>query len=71
MSVGALIAKKVKSEKVGIYVLLALLVVLALNLVGYIPYIGTPVRFIASVIGLGILCINAYKRKDLVSGKAE
>lgn len=71
MSIGALIAKKVKSEKVGIYVLFALLVVLALSLVGYIPYIGTPVRFIASVIGLGILCINAYKRKDLVSGKAE
>ena len=71
MSVGALIAKKIKSEKIGIYVLFALLVVLALNLIEYIPYIGTPIRFIASMLGLGILCINAYKRKDLVSGKAE
>lgn len=71
MSVGALIAKKIKSEKIGIYVLFALLVVLALNLIEYIPYIGTPIKFIASMLGLGILCINAYKRKDLVTGKAE
>ena len=71
MSIGALIAKKIKSEKVGIYVLFALLVVLALNLIGYIPYIGGPIKFIASMVGLGILCINAYKRKDLVSGKTE
>ena len=71
MSVGALIAKKIKSEKIGIYVLFALLVVLALNLIEYIPYIGTPIKFIASMLGLGILCINAYKRKDLLSGKAE
>ena len=71
MSIGALIAKKIKSEKVGIYVLFALLVVLALNLIGYIPYIGGPIKFIASIVGLGILCINAYKRKDLVSGKTE
>lgn len=71
MSIGALIAKKIKSEKVGIYVLFALLVVLALNLIGYIPYIGGPIKFIASMVGLGILCINAYKREDLVSGKTE
>ena len=71
MSIGALIAKKIKSEKIGIYVLFALLVVLALNLIEYIPYIGTPIKFIASMLGLGILCINAYKRKDLVTGKTE
>ena len=71
MSLGSLIAKKIKSEKTGIYVLFSLLVVLALNLVGYIPYIGGPIKFIASMVGLGILCINAYKRKDLVTEKAE
>lgn len=71
MSIGALITKKMKSEKAGLYILFALLVVLALNLVGYIPYIGGPIKFIASIVGLGIICINAYKRKDLVGEKTK
>ena len=61
----------VKLLEFVIYDKFALLVVLALNLIGYIPYIGGPIKFIASMVGLGILCINAYKREDLVSGKAE
>lgn len=67
ISIGELITKKINSEKTSIFVLFTLLIVLAINLIGYIPYIGSPVKFITSMIGLGIICISAYKRKDLTS----
>lgn len=74
ISIGSLIAKKLNKEnnvskekqgKTGIFILFALLVALAIDLIGYIPYIGTPIKFITSIIGLGVLCINAYKRKNI------
>ena len=45
------------------YILFALLITFALNLVEYIPFVGSPIKFIASIIGLGILILNLYKRK--------
>ena len=66
MALGKLIATKLNLNKNVAFVLFSLLIVLALKLIEYIPYIGTPINFIASIVGLGILCINAYKRNDLV-----
>lgn len=72
ISIGALIAKKLdkgnskdkeKQGKTGIFILFALLITLVLELIKYVPFVGTPIRFITSILGLGILCINAYKRK--------
>ena len=66
MSIGKLIADKFNMTKNVSFVLFSLLIVLVLNLVKYIPYIGAPVVFITSIIGMGIMSINAFKRKDLI-----
>ena len=66
MSIGKLLANKFNFTKNTSFVLFSLLIVLVLNLVKYIPYIGTPVVFITSIIGIGIISMNAFKRKDLV-----
>lgn len=76
IAVGSLIAQKLENRKsnnsknektgkgkYGMYILFALLITLALNLVEYIPFVGSPIKFIASIIGLGILILNLYKRK--------
>lgn len=67
MGIGKLIANKFNWNGNVAYVLLSLLVVLILELISYIPYIGAPIRFITATIGLGIISINAFKRKDLAS----
>ena len=66
MAIGKLIANKFNWNGNVAYVLLALLVVLILELISYIPYVGAPIRFITAIIGLGIISLNAFKRKDLV-----
>ena len=66
MSIGKLLANKFNFTKTVAFVVLSLLIVLILELVKFIPYIGGPIRFITAITGLGILCINAYKRKDLI-----
>ena len=67
MAVGSLIAEKLKKKKnsIGMYILFTLLITLAIKLIAYIPYLGSLVKFIVSVIGLGILCLNAYKREPV------
>lgn len=67
MAIGKLIVNKLNLNKNVAFVLFSLLIILILGLVKYIPYVGGPITFITSIIGLGILCINAYKRKDLVN----
>ena len=69
MSIGKLIADKLKLSKNVAFVLFSLLVVLILSLIKYIPYVGGPINFITSIIGLGIISINAFKRKDLTTSK--
>ncbi len=68
MAIGQLITSKTKFKSNTAFVLFSLLVVLVLKLVGYIPYIGAPIGLIVFILGLGIICMNAYKRKDLVDG---
>lgn len=76
IAAGSLIAQKLENRKsnnsknektgkgkYGMFILFALLITLALNLVEYIPFVGSPIKFIASIIGLGILILNLYKRK--------
>ncbi len=65
MSIGKLITNKLNLNKNVAFVLFSLLIVLVLALVKYIPYVGTPINFITSMIGLGIISINTFKRKDL------
>ena len=67
IAIGKLLANKFNFTKNIAFVVLALVTVLVIELVKLIPYIGGPITFITTVIGLGILCINAYKRKDLVN----
>ena len=67
MSISKLLANKFNFTKNSAFVVLTLLVVLILELVKFIPYIGGLIRFMTAIIGLGILCINTYKRKDLVN----
>ena len=69
MSLGKLIANKLHKNTNTIFVLISLLFVLILNLIEYIPYIGGPITFLTAIIGLGIISINAYKRKDLVNNE--
>lgn len=71
MSIGKLIANKLNLNKNVAFVLFSLLIVLVLALVRYIPYVGVPVNFITSMIGLGIIAINAFKRKDLAKVEEE
>ena len=70
MAVGNLIANKFNWNKTWIFILLSVLVVILIDLISYIPYIGGPISFITSVLGIGIIGINAYKRKDLVQDKS-
>lgn len=67
MAVSKLITQKLNLNKNVAYVLFSLLIVLVITLIRYIPYIGGFITFITSIIGLGILAVNAYKRKDLVN----
>lgn len=69
MSIGKLIANKLNLSKNVAFVLFSLLIVLILGLIKYIPYVGGPINFITSIIGLGIISINAFKRKDLTISK--
>ena len=71
MAIGKLISNKFNWNGNVAYVLLSLLVVLILELISYIPYAGGPIRFITAIIGLGIISINAFKRKDLVDSKKQ
>ena len=67
MSIGKLIAQKFNWNNNIVFVLLSLVLVAIITLIRYIPYVGGPIAFITAIIGLGEICINAYKRKDLVS----
>lgn len=69
MAIGKLITNKLNLSKNVAFVLFSLLIVLILGLIRYIPYIGGPINFITSIIGLGIISINAFKRKDLTISK--
>lgn len=69
MSIAKLITDRFVFENNTPYVLFSLLVVLILALIEYIPYIGGPINIITTIIGLGILCINFYKRRDLTLPK--
>ena len=69
MSISKLITNKFNWNKNVSFVLVSLLFVLILDLIKYIPYVGSPITFITAMIGLGIICINAYKRKDLAESK--
>ena len=71
IAIGKVIANKLNLNKNIVFVLFSLLIVLIIKLIGYIPYVGTPITFITAITGLGILCINAYKRKDLVKSAKE
>ena len=71
IAIGKLLANKFNFTKNIAFVALALATVLVIELVKLIPYVGGPITFITTIIGLGILCINAYKRKDLVEVKSE
>ena len=66
MALGKLLANKFGFTKNVSYVLLSLLIVLIVNLIRYIPYVGGPIGFIIAMIGLGIICVNAYKREKKV-----
>lgn len=66
MALGKLLANKFGFTKNVAYVLLSLLIVLIVNLIRYIPYVGGPIGFIIAMIGLGIICVNAYKREKKV-----
>lgn len=67
IAIGKLLANKFNFTQNIAFVVLALVTVLVIELVKLIPYIGGPITFITTIIGLGILCINAYKRKDLIN----
>lgn len=66
MALGKLLANKFGFTKNVAYVLLSLLIVLIVNLIRYIPYVGGPIGFIIAMVGLGIICVNAYKREKKV-----
>lgn len=66
-AIGKLLANKFNFTPNIAFVVLALATVLVIELVKLIPYIGGPITFITAIIGFGILCINAYKRKDLIN----
>ena len=67
MSISKLITNKLNWNSNVSFVLMSLLFVLIIELIKYIPYVGAPIAFITAIIGLGMISINSYKRKDLVN----
>ena len=67
MALSKIISTKFNINKSWLYVLISLLIVVILSLINYIPYVGGPITFITSIIGIGIIAVNAYKRKDLIA----
>lgn len=67
MGMGKLICNKFNLNKNTPYVLISLLVILVIKLLSYVPYFGGIISFATSITGLGMLFINAYKRKDLTN----
>ena len=67
IGLGKFICSKLNMNKTISFVLFSLLTVLIIKLLGYIPYIGGIIGFATSIIGLGMIFINAFKRKDLVA----
>ena len=66
IGLGKFICNKLNMNKTISYVLFSLLIVLIIKLLSYVPYVGGFIGFATSIIGLGMLFINTYKRKDLV-----
>lgn len=65
MGIARLITNKLNLTKNTPFVLFALLVVLIISLLKFIPVLGGIVNVVTSLIGLGMLGMNFYKRKTL------
>lgn len=70
IGMGKFICNKLNLNKNIYNVLFSLLIMLIIKLVSYAPYIGGIISFATSIIGLGMLFINSYKRKDLVNNES-
>lgn len=64
MAIGKLLANKFNLEKTYQFVLLSLAVVLGINLLSLIPYIGGLISFIANMFGIGIITFNLIKKDN-------
>ncbi len=65
MASSKLISNKFAFKTNTPFVLISLLILLVLSLLKYIPYFGTIVNIITSLIGLGMIGMNFYTRKTL------
>lgn len=64
LAIGKLLANKFKFEKTFQAILLAILVVLVINLLKLIPFVGTIIGLVSSIIGLGIIFLNLVLKEE-------
>lgn len=67
MGIAKLITNKLNLTKNTPFVLFSLLVVLVVSLLKFIPLIGGVINILTSLVGLGMLGMNFFKRKTLYS----
>lgn len=65
MGIAKLITDKLKLTQKTPFVLFSLLIVLIVSLLKFIPTIGGVINILTSLVGLGMLGMNFYKRKNL------
>lgn len=65
MGIAKLITDKLNLTKNTPFVLFSLLVVLVISLLKFIPLLGGVINLLTSLVGLGMLGMNFYKRKNL------
>lgn len=71
MGCAKLIVEKCKKDNLPMFIGMTLLVVLLLQLIGLIPFIGGLVGFIATMIGLGMILLNLMNREKTDESKPE
>ena len=71
MGCAKLIAEKCKKDNLPMFIGMTLLVVLLLQLIGLIPFVGGLVGFASVMIGLGMLLLNLMNREKIDESKPE
>lgn len=71
MGCAKLIAEKAKKDNLPIFIGMTLFVVLVLNLVKLIPFIGSLIGFVTTMIGLGMILLNLMHREKTDESSAQ
>ena len=65
MAISKLLVKKFNIQKTYLFVIITLAIVLAITLLGFIPYVGSVIIFIANMFGIGLITFNLIEKKSV------